>query len=40
MLMKETKFSKHKCYFLTFFCPADNPVAHSLHDITMQKAPG
>ena len=30
MLMKATKFSKHNCYFLTFFCPADNPVAHYL----------
>ena len=28
--MKATKFSKQKCYFLTFFCPADNPVAHYL----------
>ena len=26
MLMKVTKFSKQKCYFLTLFCPADNPV--------------
>ena len=30
MLMKVTKFSKHKCYFLTLFCPADDPVAYSL----------
>ena len=30
MLMRATKFSKHSCYFLTFFCRADNPVAHYL----------
>ena len=30
MLMKVTKFSKHKCYFLIFFCPTDDPVAHWL----------
>ena len=27
MLMKATKFCKQKCYFLTFFCPADDPMA-------------
>ena len=26
--MKATKFCKQKCYFLTFFCPADDRVAH------------
>ena len=25
--MKATKFCKQKCYFLTFFRPADDPVA-------------
>ena len=28
--MKTTKFCKQKCYFLTFFCPADDPVVHQL----------
>ena len=30
MLMKAAKFCKQKCYFLAFFCPADDPVAHLL----------
>ena len=30
MLMKATKFCKQKCCFLTFFCPADDQVAHQL----------
>ena len=34
--MKVTKFCKQKCYFLAFFCPADDPVAHKLN-ITMCK---
>ena len=33
--MKATKFSKQKCYFLTFFCPADD-LLYSL----CKKAPG
>ena len=28
--MKATKFCKQKCYFLAFFCPADDPVALEL----------
>ena len=34
MLIKATKFCKQKCYFLAFFCPADDQVAHY---ITMCK---
>ena len=34
MLLKATKFCKQKCYFLAFFCPADDQVAHY---ITMCK---
>ena len=28
--MKATKCCKQRCYFLTFFCPADDSVAHQL----------
>ena len=28
--MKGTKFCKQRCYFLTFFCPDDDSVAHLL----------
>ena len=44
MLMKATKFCKQKCYFLTFFCPADDLVTSpgdTLTDISRcKKAPG
>ena len=36
MLMKATKFCKQKCYFVTFFCPADRRGG-TLTDITMCK---
>ena len=38
MLMKATKLCKQKCYFLTFFCPADDlPGGGTLTDIIMCK---
>ena len=38
MLTEATKFCKQKCYFLTFFCPADDPV-HINWRYYVQKAP-
>ena len=34
--MAATKFCKQKCCFLTFFCPADDQVAHKTY-ITLCK---
>ena len=38
MLMKATKFCKQKCYFLTFFCPADRPGG-TLTDSVLSGSP-
>lgn len=38
MLMKATKVCKQKCYSLTFFCPADDPMA--LYAKGTRAAPG
>ena len=39
MLMKATKFCKQKCYFLTFFCPADDTVHINWYYYYVEKAP-